>query len=61
MTRRGAGIECMDKHGVDQSLCAKVAVKSRTHASNNLFAVFRTPITEQEVLNSLHLSVPSLT
>ncbi|MFC9789712.1 lipid-transfer protein [Rhodococcus sp. NPDC127528] len=54
----GAGLEYLDKYGADPSVFAKVAVKSRTHAANNPYSVFRDPITEQQVLDSPHLFGP---
>lgn len=51
----GAGAEYVEKYGADPSIFAKVAVKSRTHAANNPYAVFRDPITEQQVMESKHL------
>jgi sterol carrier protein 2 len=54
----GAGIEYIDKYGADPSTFAKIAVKSRTHAANNPYAVFRDPITEEQVLESPHIFGP---
>ncbi|MEU5974899.1 lipid-transfer protein [Streptomyces sp. NPDC047315] len=54
----GAGIEYVEKYGVDPRLFAKVAVKSRTHAARNPYAVFRDPVTEQEVMDSPHIFGP---
>lgn len=54
----GAGVEYVEKYGVDPRLFAKVAVKSRTHAANNPYSVFRDPITEQEVMDSPHIFGP---
>lgn len=54
----GAGIEYVDKYGADPTFFAKIAVKSRGHAANNPYAVFRDPITEQEVLDSPHIFGP---
>ncbi|MEV6195465.1 lipid-transfer protein [Streptomyces sp. NPDC051920] len=48
----GAGQAYLDKYGVSDDLFAKIAVKSRKHAANNPYAVFRKPITEEEVLAS---------
>ncbi|WP_377267461.1 lipid-transfer protein [Peterkaempfera sp. SMS 1(5)a] len=48
----GAGQAYMDKYGVTNELFAQIAVKSRTHAANNPYAVFRDPITVEEVLAS---------
>ncbi|MGW6455728.1 lipid-transfer protein [Streptomyces sp. NPDC055078] len=54
----GAGVEYVEKYGVDPAMFAKVAVKSRTHAANNPFAVFREPVTERQVLESPRLFGP---
>ncbi|MEU5979670.1 lipid-transfer protein [Streptomyces sp. NPDC047315] len=54
----GAGMEYVEKYGADPSFFAKIAVKSRTHAAHNPYSVFRTPITEQEVLDSPHIYGP---
>jgi len=54
----GAGIEYLEKYDVDPTIFAKVAVKSRTHAANNPYAVFRDPITEWQVLESPHIFGP---
>ncbi|MFC9833732.1 lipid-transfer protein [Rhodococcus sp. NPDC127530] len=54
----GAGMEYLDRYSADPSVFAKVAVKSRTHAANNPYSVFRDPITEQQVLDSPHLFGP---
>ncbi|WP_377267467.1 lipid-transfer protein [Peterkaempfera sp. SMS 1(5)a] len=50
----GAGQAYMDKYGVTNELFARIAVKSRRHAANNPYAVFRDPITVEEVLASPH-------
>ncbi|PSR68852.1 lipid-transfer protein [Nocardia sp. MDA0666] len=44
--------EYCKRYGVSPELFAKISVKSRKHAANNPYAVFRDPITEQEVLDS---------
>jgi acetyl-CoA acetyltransferase len=53
-----AGIEYVEKYGVDPAIFAKISVKARAHAANNPYAVFRDPITEREVLDSPHLFGP---
>lgn len=50
----GAGQAYMDRYGVTNEVFARIAVKSRTHAANNPYAVFRDPITVEEVLASPH-------
>jgi len=54
----GAGLEYVQRYDADPSFFAKIAVKSRTHAANNPYAVFRDPITEREVLDSPHIFGP---
>jgi acetyl-CoA acetyltransferase len=54
----GAGIEYVEKYDADPAIFARVAVKSRAHAANNPYAVFRDPITEQQVLDSPHIYGP---
>jgi acetyl-CoA acetyltransferase len=54
----GAGIEYLAKYDADASTFAKIAVKSRTHAANNPYAVFRDPVTEQQVADSPHIFGP---
>ncbi|MBV6754871.1 lipid-transfer protein [Rhodococcus opacus] len=54
----GAGMEYLDRYSADPAVFAKVAVKSRTHAANNPYSVFRDPISEQQVLESPHLFGP---
>jgi len=48
----GAGIAYADKYGMDPAVFAQVAVKARKHAANNPYAVFRDPVTVEEVLAS---------
>ncbi|WP_392756070.1 lipid-transfer protein [Streptomyces sp. LN590] len=50
----GGGQAYMDKYGITNEAFAKIAVKSRRHAANNPYAVFRDPITEEQVLASPH-------
>ena len=54
----GAGLEYSETYGVDPSLFAKISVKARAHAARNPYAVFREPVTEQQVLDSPHLFGP---
>ncbi|MFC5818724.1 lipid-transfer protein [Nonomuraea harbinensis] len=48
----GAGMAYADKYGTAPETFAKIAVKARRHAANNPYAVFRTPVSEEEVLAS---------
>jgi acetyl-CoA acetyltransferase len=54
----GAGQAYADKYGTAPKTFAKIAVKARKHAANNPYAVFRTPVTEEEVLASPHIHGP---
>ncbi len=47
-----AGREYCEKYGVGPDTFAQITVKSRRHASNNPRAVFRDPLTLQEVMAS---------
>ena len=53
-----AGSEYMDKYGMKPETFAKVQVKARTHSANNPYSVFRTPLTEEQVLESPTLYGP---
>ena len=48
----GAGQAYMDEFGTDPALFAQISVKARTHAAHNPHAVFRDPITVEEVMAS---------
>ncbi|WP_405904158.1 lipid-transfer protein [Streptomyces sp. NBC_00656] len=50
----GAGQAYMNRYGISNEAFARIAVKSRKHAANNPYAVFRDPITVEEVLASPH-------
>lgn len=55
----GAGVAYTDKYGTDPATFAKIAVKARRHAAGNPYAVFRAPLTEDEVLAlAAHLWAP---
>lgn len=54
----GAGKAYCDKYNVDPKVFAEIAVKSRRHAANNPYAVFRDPITLDEVLASPQIFGP---
>jgi len=53
-----AGQQYMERYGAKAETFAKVSVKSRQHASRNPFAVFRDPVTLEEVMGSPHVSGP---
>jgi len=48
----GAGKEYMDLHGVKPNLFANVRAKASRHAANNPLALFRTVVTEEDVMSS---------
>lgn len=48
----GAAIELQQKHGVKPETFAMISVKSRRHAAHNPNALFRDPLTVEEVLAS---------
>lgn len=54
----GAGAAYAEKHDLAPDTFARIAVKSRRHAANNPFAVFRDPVTLEEVLDSPHIFGP---
>jgi acetyl-CoA acetyltransferase len=54
----GAGTEFAKRHGMDPAIFAKISVKARKHAANNPYAVFRQPVTEEEVLAAPHIFGP---
>jgi acetyl-CoA acetyltransferase len=54
----GAGREYAQKHGTKKETFAQISVKARRHAANNPFAIFRDPLTLEEVLASKHMYGP---
>ncbi|MES2529401.1 MAG: lipid-transfer protein [Pseudomonadota bacterium] len=48
----GAGLAHMEQYGTQLSTFAKIRAKASRHASNNPLALFRTPISEEDVMNS---------
>jgi len=54
----GAGREYADRYGLGLNVFAQIAVKARGHAANNSYAVFRDPITVEEVLGSPRIYGP---
>ncbi|MFC7756390.1 lipid-transfer protein [Tsukamurella soli] len=48
----GAGQAYVDEFGIDPAVFAEISVKARRHAANNPNAVFRDPVTVDEVLAS---------
>ncbi|MEG0438141.1 MAG: lipid-transfer protein [Solibacillus sp.] len=55
-----AGNEYLEKYGANPDIFAKVAVKTRNHATNNPYSVFNKPLTIEEVLSSPTL-MPNMT
>ncbi|MFD4829343.1 lipid-transfer protein [Streptomyces uncialis] len=53
-----AGVEYMAKYGMKADTFARVSVKARAHAANNPYAVFRAPITLDEVLGAPRIAGP---
>lgn len=53
-----AGQQYVDDHGIDPAVFAHITVKSRRHAANNPYAVFRDPLSLEEVLSSPHIYGP---
>ena len=54
----GAGTAYAGKYGIAPDTFAKIAVKARRHAANNPYAVFRAPVTVEEVLASPRIYGP---
>lgn len=54
----GAGQAYVEEFGIDPKVFAEISVKARKHAANNPFAVFREPITVDDVLNSPQIYGP---
>jgi acetyl-CoA acetyltransferase len=53
-----AGRQYMREHDIAPSTFARIAVKARQHAARNPFAIFREPVTEEQVLASPMVSEP---
>lgn len=47
-----AGLEYLEKYGAEPEIFGKVAVKTRKHAVNNPYALFRKEISLEDVMNS---------
>lgn len=54
----GAGAAYAREHGLAEDTFAKIAVKARAHAANNPYAVFRDPVTIEQVLGSPRIYGP---
>jgi len=48
----GAGQDYLDQYGIAPETFGRISVKARRHAANNPYAVFRTPVTLEEVMAS---------
>ncbi len=53
-----AGQQYVDETGMDPSVFAHITVKSRKHAANNPYSVFRTPLSFEQVLASPRIYGP---
>jgi sterol carrier protein 2 len=53
-----AGQSYVEEHDIDPATFAHIAVKSRRHAAANPYAVFRAPLSVEEVLGSPHIYGP---
>jgi sterol carrier protein 2 len=51
----GAGRQYAERYGIAPQTWAEISVKARRHAANNPYAVFRDPVTVEEVLASPHI------
>ncbi len=51
----GAGAEYAERWGTKPETFAQIAVKARRHAANNPYAVFRDPVTVEDVMGSPHI------
>lgn len=54
----GAGREYQEKYGIRPETFAMISIKARRHAANNPLALFRQPLTVEEVLQSAHIYGP---
>ncbi|MFZ2628388.1 MAG: lipid-transfer protein [Rugosibacter sp.] len=53
-----AGRAYMDEYGIPADVFGRISVKSRQHAANNPYAVFRKPTTLEEVMASPQMTYP---
>jgi acetyl-CoA acetyltransferase len=54
----GAGLDYQQRYGIADEVFGLISVKARRHAANNPLALFRAPITLEEVMASRHLYGP---
>ncbi|KAA1172342.1 lipid-transfer protein [Marinobacter salinexigens] len=48
----GAGADYIERYGIRPDTLGRISVKARQHAANNPFAVFRNPLTLEEIMES---------
>lgn len=53
-----AGRDHQQRYGTSDETFARITVKARQHASRNPFAIFRTPLSIEEVMGSPHIVGP---
>jgi acetyl-CoA acetyltransferase len=54
----GGGVDYQQRYGAKDETFGMISVKARTHAANNPLAIFRDPLTLDEVMASKHLYGP---
>ncbi|MDX2275475.1 MAG: lipid-transfer protein [Hyphomonadaceae bacterium] len=54
----GGGLDYQNKYGAKNETFAQISVKARKHAANNPLALFKDPVTLDEVMASKHLYGP---
>lgn len=54
----GGGVDYQQRYGAKDETFGMIAVKARRHAANNPLALFRDPLTIEEVMGSKHLYGP---
>lgn len=54
----GGGLDYQNRYGAKDETFAQISVKARQHAANNPLALFRDPLTLEEVMASKHLFGP---
>lgn len=54
----GGGLDYQQRYGIKDDVFGRISVKARRHAANNPLAIFRKPITLEEVMESKHLYGP---
>jgi acetyl-CoA acetyltransferase len=54
----GAGLDYQQRYGIADEVFGLISVKARRHAANNPLALFRAPLTLEEVMASRHIYGP---